>query len=277
MAIERAAAPVSGMRVRARRAPGLLETHGRLVLGSLGVASLLIAWELVGLFELIPVAFVARPTLVLEAGYSLTASGELMANAAVSFQEFIYGLFPALAVGVGLGIVMGRYRRVGSLLDPLMMAAYTTPRIALLPLLIIWFGVGMGSKVAIVFLGAVFPVIVNTVAGIRQIEPVWIKAARSFGCREFAILRQVILPGALPAIMTGVRLGVGRGIISVIVGEMYVSMAGLGRIMMDYSAGTRTAQTIALVTVVAGFGFLLVRAVYQLERRLSPWRQEQLG
>ncbi len=119
-------------RARARREPGVLETHGRLILGSLGVASFLIAWELVGLFELIPVAFVARPTLVLEAGYSLTASGELMANAAVSFQEFVYGFFPALAIGVGLGIAMGRYRRVGNLLDPLMMAAYTTPRIALL-------------------------------------------------------------------------------------------------------------------------------------------------
>ena len=275
--MEPSAVAIPRARARPRRPPGLLETRGRLVLGTLAVAVFLLVWEAVGWLEVIPVAFIARPTLVVEAGYDLARSGELLANARVSFLEFVYGFFPALVAGVALGIAMGRYRRVGNLLDPLMMAAYTTPRIALLPLLIIWFGVGMGSKVAIVFLGAVFPIIVNTVAGIRQIEPVWVRAARSFGCNELGILRRVVLPGALPIIMTGVRLGVGRGIISVIVGEMYVSVAGVGRIMMDYSAGIRTAHTIVLVAVVAGFGFLLVRAVYELERRLGPWRQEQLG
>ena len=247
------------------------------MLGSLSVVIFLVVWELVGSLELIPVAFIATPTLVLEAGYSLARSGELLTHSVVSLQEFVYGFFPALVAGVGLGIAMGRYRWVGNLLDPLMMAFYTMPRIALLPLLIIWFGVGIGSKVAIVFLGAIFPIIVNTVAGMRQIEPVWVKAARSFGCGEFRVLRRVVLPGALPTIMTGIRLGVGRGIISVIVGEMYVSVSGLGRIMMDYSAGTRTAHTIVLVTVVAGFGFLMVRAVYQLEKKLGPWRQAELG
>ena len=268
---------VPGARVRARRQPGWLETQGRLILGSLSVVSFLVAWELIGLFEAIPVAFIARPTLVVEAGYDLIASGELLANSLVSLQEFVYGFFPAVVGGVGLGIAMGRYRRIGNLLDPLMMAFYTMPRIALLPLLIIWFGVGIGSKVAIVFLGAVFPIIVNTMAGIRQIEPVWVTAARSFGCGELGVLRRVVVPGALPTIMTGIRLGVGRGIISVIVGEMYVSVAGLGRIMMDYSAGTRVAHTIVLVTVVAGFGYLMVRAVYQLEKKLGPWRQAELG
>lgn len=262
---------------RIRRPPGAWETHARAILGGLAVGIFVVAWEAIGLLELIPVAFIARPTLVLQAGYSLTVSGELGSHAAVSVQEFVYGFLPAVVVGVALGVAMGRYRRVANLLDPLVMAAYTTPRIALLPLLIIWFGVGMGSKVAIVFLGAVFPIIVNTVAGIRQVEPVWIKAARSFGCRELAILGRVVLPGALPAVMTGIRLGVGRGIISVIVGEMYVSVAGLGRIMMDYSAGIRTAHTMALVTVVAGFGVILVRLVHRLERRLGPWRREQLG
>lgn len=265
------------VRVRARQVLGGEDSHARVIFGSLAVLGFLAVWELVGQFGLIPAAFIARPTLVVQAGYSLTVSGEIIRGAAVSFQEFMYGFVPAVLAGVALGIAMGRYGWVGSLLDPLVMAAYTTPRIALLPLLIIWFGVGMGSKIAIVFLGAVFPVVVNTIAGIRQIDPVWIKAARSFGCREPDILRYVVLPGALPAVMTGIRLGVGRGIISVIVAEMYVSVAGLGRLMMDYSAGIRTAQTMALVAVVAGFGFVLVRGVYQVERRLGPWRHEQLA
>ena len=251
-----------------------LRRHRRGLLGTASVVVFLLVWQLVGSHSAVSADLISYPTQVLATAAQMTASGELGGAALVSLQEFVYGFVPAVVLGIALGLAMGRFRRVRYLLDPLIMAFYTAPRIALIPLLVIWFGVGMESKVAVVFLGAVFPVLVNTVAGVEQIDPLWVRAVRSFGAGEWQVVTKVVMPGALPAVMAGVRLGLGRAIIGVIVGEMYVAVAGVGRLVQVYSGAGRAAELVVLVVGTAAFGFVSITALRLIEERIAPWRRE---
>jgi ABC-type nitrate/sulfonate/bicarbonate transport system permease component len=256
------------------RLPLAIRRHRRGLLGTVSVVAFLLLWELVGSRNIISADMISYPTQALAVGIGMAASGELGRNALVSLQEFVYGFVPAIVVGIALGVAMGRFRRLRYLLDPLTMAFYTAPRIALIPVLVIWFGVGMESKVAVVFLGGVFPVLVNTMAGVQQVDPLWVRAVRSFGASELQVVTKVVLPGALPAVMAGVRLGLGRAIIGVIVGEMYVAVAGVGRLIQVYSGAARAAELVVLVTIIAVFGFLCIAGLRLIEERLAPWRRE---
>ncbi len=256
------------------RLPRLLRRQRRTLIGAASVAAFLLVWQLVGSRNIVSDELISYPTQALTVGAAMAASGELGWNALVSLQEFVYGFVPAVVVGIGLGLAMGRFRRVRYLFDPLVMALYTAPRIALIPVLVIWFGIGMESKIAVVFLGGVFPVLVNTMAGVQQVDPLWVRAVRSFGASEWQVMRLVVLPGALPAVMAGIRLGLGRAIIGVIVGEMYVAVAGVGRLVQVYSSAGRAAELVVLVGVIAAFGFLCITALRWLEERMAPWRRE---
>ena len=141
-------------------------------------------------------------------------------------EEFFSGFALAIVVGVPLGILMGWYSRVNAMLEPFVSALYATPRIALLPLVVIWFGIGIASKVAIVFLGAIFPILVNTITGVRTIEADFIKVARSFGASDRQMFLTVVLPSAVPMLLTGLRLGLGHALVGIVVGEMYGATAG---------------------------------------------------
>jgi ABC-type nitrate/sulfonate/bicarbonate transport system permease component len=255
------------------RGAATIRRHRRGLIGGTSVALFLAVWQLLGSQNIIRSELISYPTQVLPVGAELAGSGELGAHAIVSLQEFVYGFLLALALGMLVGFALGQFRRLRLLLEPLTMALYTTPRIALIPVLVIWFGIGIESKTAIVFLGAVFPILVNTMAGIRQIDVSWVRAARSFGASELQVVAKVALPGALPAVMAGIRLGIGRALIGVIVGEMYVSVAGVGRMVQVYGNAGRATELIALVTIVATFGFLCIAMVRWLEERVAPWRQ----
>jgi ABC-type nitrate/sulfonate/bicarbonate transport system permease component len=261
-------------RPAAERLSLALRHHRRALLGTTSVAVFLIVWQIVGSASATTADLISYPTQVVTTAAAMTASGELGSNALVSLQEFLYGFLPAIVVGIALGLAMGRYRRVRYLLDPLIMAFYTAPRIALIPLLVIWFGVGIESKVAVVFLGAIFPVIVNTMAGVDQVDPLWVRAVRSFGASDWQVLTKVMLPGALPAVMAGIRLGLGRAIIGVVVGEMYVAVAGVGRLVQVYSGAGRAAELVVLVVLIAAFGFACISALRLIEERIAPWRRE---
>jgi ABC-type nitrate/sulfonate/bicarbonate transport system permease component len=251
-----------------------LRRRRRTLTGGLAVALFLAVWQLVGSWSLVRVDLISYPTQLLAVGASLVASGELGRHALISLQEFVYGFAPAVVVGILLGLAMGQFRRLRYLLDPLVMALYTAPRIALIPILVVWFGVGMESKVAVVFLGAVFPILVNTLAGVQQVDPLWVRAARAFGASQLQVVVRVVLPGALPAVMAGLRLGLGRAILGVIVGEMYVSVAGMGQLIQVYGSAGRVAELVVLATIVAGFGLLCITALRRVEERIGPWRRE---
>lgn len=249
----------------------------RLRWGLGSVLIFLIVWETAGAFNLVDPKYISQPSRVIRSGYKMLISGDLFYHVYVSLLELVIGFLLAVIFGLIMGLLMGRYRIIGGLFDPLIMALYATPRIALIPLFVIWFGVGMGSKIFVVFIGAIFPILVNTMTGIRQVDRLLLRAARSFGASERQLFSKVLLPGALPAMMTGIRLGWGRGILGVVIGEMYVSMAGLGHLIVTAGNAMQTDELFFLIIIVAGLGYLATNGFRQLERKLTPWQEEELG
>ncbi|MBI2368532.1 MAG: ABC transporter permease, partial [Deltaproteobacteria bacterium] len=186
------------------------------ILGTSAVIIFLTAWELVGnTFQLINPMFMSAPSLVWKAGVQLFASGEIYNDLRVSGIEFAWGFFLSVVVGVPFGIGCGWYRRMSYVFDPFINAMNATPRVALLPLVIIWLGIGILSKVGIIFLGAVFPILINARDGVKTTPYNLLIAARSFGATEWMIFKSVVLPSTVPFILTGLRLGVGRALIGV--------------------------------------------------------------
>lgn len=237
-------------------------------IGGLAVAAFLVLWEIAVPLGLAKVGYISRPSLVVKAFGELAASGEVFEHLVISLKEFIIGFILAVGLGVSLGIILGRYRFPALLFDPLLMALYATPRLAMLPLLMVWFGVGLGATVAVVFLSAVFPILVNTSVGIREVDPVWVRAVRSFGGNEWNICTKVLIPGALPGIITGIRQGVGRGLLGMVVGEMYAAPAGIGQQIALYGTSFRTAELIALITIVGLISIISVELLRRYEERV---------
>jgi NitT/TauT family transport system permease protein len=155
---------------------------------------------------------------------------------------------------VPLGILMGWYGRLNAILDPFVSALYATPRIALLPLIMIWFGIGIESKIAIVFLGAVFPILVNTVTGVRTISADFVKVARSFGASDRQMFMTVALPSSVPLLLSGLRLGLGHALIGIVVGEMYGAHYGIGHLIAVSGARFQTDAVMVGIIIIAATG-----------------------
>lgn len=235
-----------------------------------------LTWQVVSWLKLANERIISSPAGVLKALYVFVFGGDLLDNIWISAQEFLIGMFFALVIGVVLGLLMGWYKRIGLLLDPIVMTFYTLPRDALLPVIIVWLGIGLASKAAVVFLGAVFPLIVNMGTGIRETDPMMIKAARSFGASQSEIFRKILLPSCLPYLMAGVRLGIGRGVTGVIIAEMYVSTKGIGALIMKAQIGLATDNLFALVLFTATLGYVLITLARKVENHVGRWRQEAI-
>lgn len=246
----------------------------RFLIGAIAAVLFLLLWESAAPLGLVGVSYISRPSLVAKAFVELLISGEILHHLVVSMKEFILGFSLACIVAIPGGIIFGRYRTLTLLFDPILMALYTMPRLAMMPLLVVWFGAGLGSTTAVVFLGVVFPVLVNTAVGIREVDPLWIRAVRSFGGKEWDIFMKVLLPGSIPPIMTGIRLGVGRGFLGVVVGEMYACNAGIGHQIGLYGNAFRVAELIALIALVSILGFIAVNFVRIAEERVRRWGME---
>jgi len=251
-----------------------MEKWERLLIGGLGVFAFLVLWEIATPLGLVKVADISRPSLVVKAFYELALSGEIFPHLVISLKEFIFGFLLSLIVGIPLGVFLGRYRILSLILDPLLMAIYTMPRMAMLPLLVVWFGVGLGATISVVFLGAVFPILVNTAVGIREIDPILIRAVRSFGGREWDIFKKVLIPGTIPPMMAGIRLGVGRGLLGMVVSEMYASTEGIGGQIALYGNSFRSTELIALIAIVSLLGFIAVDIIRRIEEHVSRGRRE---
>jgi NitT/TauT family transport system permease protein len=236
------------------------------------VLASLAVWQALASSGAISPLFFSSPGAVAARLVGLAASGAPWRHAGVSAEEAAVGLALAVAVGVPLGVLMGRVPLARDVLEPFVIAKYSAPTVAFLPLLIMWLGIGVWAKVALVFLGAVVVLIVNTEAGVASVEPRLIETARAFTANRWQVTTKVVLPSALPFILAGLRLAIGRSLIMVVVAEMYASTAGLGYLVFQGAANYDAAQVLAGVVVLAAAGVALNQALRAFERRAVPWR-----
>lgn len=239
----------------------------------------LLFWELVPRIFTLPEAlslFFTTPSHIVTALYELFTSGELAHHFYVSATEFLLGLGLSIAVGLPVGIVMGRSTRINAMLDPFVTAFNATPRLIFLPLVLLWLGLGIWSKVAIVFIGALFPLLINTYEGVRNADRILINVVRSFGAGEWQVMKLVVLPNSVPYIIAGLRLAIGRAILGVVVGEFFGASAGLGFLMAAAAGNYNVSIVFAGLVIFMGLSLVLTMGVKRLETRLNKWRPEEV-
>lgn len=245
----------------------------KLILGTFSATLFLIAWELVGnTFQLINPMFMSAPSLIAKAAYQLFASGEIYNDLYISGIEFFWGYLLSVAVAIPFGIAVGWYKKMAYIFDPFINAMNATPRVALLPLVIIWLGIGVLSKIGIIFLGAVIPILVNTRDGVKTTPVNLLNAARSFGASEWQVFKTIVLPSTVPFFLTGMRLGVGRALVGVLVGELYAATAGIGFMITVAGATFQTDKVFVGILIFALSGMASMEALSAVERRFDRWR-----
>lgn len=245
------------------------------ILGGTAVLIVIGIWQAIWSLHWISPLFFSGPSAIAQAFWVSLTQGTLLADLAFSGKNFAIGFGFALVSGVVLGVIVGWYRRFRFIAEPFLNALYAAPRIALMPLIIIWFGIGMWSKVFIVFLSAFFPILVNTIAGIRNMDRDLLRAARAFCASDWQIFKTLAIPGSVPFILTGVRQGVAVGLIGVVVGEMLGSSEGIG-FMVAYGGQTFQTDTLFVGFIIIAFaGIILTALAERLERRFSRWRPER--
>lgn len=245
--------------------------------GVAGLLAVTILWELAARFVVANPLFLSSPSDVVVRGAQLWSEGELPTHIWVSFQEFAWGFGLAAALGILGGIVLAEWRVLREFADPVISLLYATPLIALGPLFILWMGIGIVSKVAIIFLTAVFPIVINTVSGLTTVDPTLIDVSRSLGASSPQTYRKVRLPSALPFIIAGLRLSVARALVGVVVAELFGARAGLGFMIVNSAQSFDTSAVFLGVIILAAAGVTAVELLKLLEARLAPWRHQDMG
>jgi NitT/TauT family transport system permease protein len=254
--------------------PGTKLRNEGAILGAISVIAFLAVWQISVALGWVAPLFVSSPARILTTGFAMFRDGSIFPDLAISGEEFVLGFGLAALVGIPLGILMGWYSRLNAILDPFVNALYATPRIALMPLIIIWFGVDLPAKIAIIFLSSVFPILVNTMTGVRTIDRDFIKVARSFGASDSQLFRTVALPSSVPNLLTGLRLGLGHALIGIVVGEMYGASAGLGFMMQTAGATFQTDKVMVGIVLIAAAGMAMTQLLKVLEKRFDAWRPD---
>ena len=268
---------------------GFYSQHERAILGVGAIALFLVFWEglergwwsdllqpVIGAeaerWRIKPI-FISSPVLIVQAAYRMFfVTGEIWRDLGLSGLEFVLGIAIAIVIGIPLGLAAGWYRRLSYAVAPFLSALNATPQVAFLPLIIIWVGTGFATKILIIALLAVLPIAMNAQAAVRTTDPLLIKVADSFGAGEWLFFRSIILPSAVPFLLAGLRLAIGRGMIGIVVGEVYGSSGGIG--MMISQAGSRfqTDRVFVGVLTIVAAGVILVEVLRRIERRVEVWR-----
>ncbi|HET6948699.1 MAG TPA: ABC transporter permease [bacterium] len=246
----------------------------RAVLTAINIAGFFLLWEWAVSVSGISPIFLPPPTTILKAGAEMVGRGQLWGHLSYSATNFAIGFVLAAVAGTVLGLLMGASRSVEYLLGPYVWALYATPRIALLPLLILWLGFGAESKILLIFLSAVMPVLITSMDGVKTVDQSLLRAAKVFGASRTQIYTRVVLPFTLPFIMTGLRQGVGRGLIAMVVAEMFGSGRGVGFMIARSAAQLDAAAMFALLIVLVVISVGLVYLMTALERWVAPWRED---
>ena len=256
----------SSSRSRAWRA------NPRLVWGVIGFLAIIIPWELVSQFGLVKRVLISSPSAIVSVAIKDFSSGYIVPHLAVSINEYILGFALAAVTGIALGLALGLNRRLQYLVEPWLDAIYATPTIALVPLIILIFGIGLTQKVMVVWMEAIFVVTITVMAGVHAAERVHLDTARAFKASRSLRFRSVILPTSVPFILTALRLGATRALVGVVVAEFLASNAGIG-FYINFSGTTLRTDRVMLGVILLGiFGILVGELIRIAERRFEKWR-----
>ena len=233
-------------------------------------AVLLAIWELGGR-RISPFLF-ATPSAIVGAAGKVIGSGELWKYLQVSLKVFLAGTALGTVIGIVGGVAMARARLLDLALEPIVIALYSTPMVALIPLLVLWLGFGDSAKVAVIFLFTLFPVLLNTYQGVKSVDPKLLEVARAYRSSERALWLDVILPSSLPFMVAGVRLAIGRGLVGMVVADLYTAVSGIGYLIVRYAQNIQIDRLFVPIVVLSLMGVTLVQGLRWLEARVAPWQ-----
>jgi ABC-type nitrate/sulfonate/bicarbonate transport system permease component len=257
-----------------RRSWKLSERGRYRILGIASPVGLLLFWELFARLQLIDTRFFPAPSAILNFGYGMLISGELISNTLITLQRMFWGTLIGGVPALVLGVIMGLNRAVRALIDPLVAAIYPIPKSAILPLALLIFGLGEGSKVFMVALGVFFPVLINAAAGVLEINKIYLDVGHNFKASRWQMFRTIAVPGALPVIMTGFKLGIGIGLIMVTMAEMLGGAdKGLGFMIWNAWQIFSVEQMYVGLFTIALIGFLMTILLDEIEVFLVPWKK----
>lgn len=252
---------------------GFVERAGPLLI----VLGALTLWELASRVGVIGSTFFPPPTAISVSLWELLLSGDALLHSAVTLERTMLGLLIGAGSGFLLGLAMGAWPRLHALLDPIVALAHPIPKVAVLPLVLVIFGIGEASKVALGALGCFFPMLINTVAGVRAISPTYFEVARSYGAGNRAMFTRVVIPGSLPMVLTGLRLALNMSLVLVIAGELLVAQRGLGQAMWFSWQTMRISEVYAWLAVTGALGVILNRALALFSSWVMPWERDGSG
>ena len=252
----------------------VLERREHPVARVVGLAGLLALWELLTRTGWVPPLFLPSPLGVLAAGLEMLRSGEMLGHVATSLGRILLGFGLGALGGVVVGLAIGVSSVAEAVGTPLIAATFPIPKIALLPLLILWLGIGEASKIAVITLGVFFPMAINTYAGVRHADPLLLRAAVSFGAGRWSLIRKVMLPSALPMIFAGLKLGAGTSLLLLVAAEMIAAASGIGFLVLNAQNLMETTTLMVGIVLLSLLGLVSHWLLARLERVVIPWRAD---
>jgi NitT/TauT family transport system permease protein len=246
--------------------------HSRFSTNLFSILSLAVLWEVAG--RTLDSVLIPPLSQIGLAWWKLLTSGKLLSNLSLSLLTLAAGFFLAVVSGVAIGVLMGRFRAVEHFLDLYVNSLMSAPTTAFVPVLIVWFGLGIESRIAVVFLFSVFVIIINTMTGVKQVDRVLVEMGQSFGAKEKEIFFKIVLPAAMPAIMAGIRLGMGRAVKGMVTAEMLLTLTGIGALIMQYGSAFATDSLFAVILTILALAMITMQLVHWLDKRLTGWKAE---
>ena len=247
------------------------ERYFRLLWGTVGITGCLIAWQIGSSAGLLDPLFVSSPVEVLRTAIRIVPSADFIGHVSNTAQTLFMGLVIAMIVGVFVGLPIGWFPRLNATFEPVIAAVYGVPYIAFLPVIIMWTGIGMLSRVIIVFWSAVFPLIINSIQGAREVDDNYLRVGQSFSATNLQMFFTITLPSAVPYILAGLRTSIGRAIVGVVVAEFFMSSKGLGYFINLKANALEMAPAFVAIVLLALFGIALTSIVTYIENRFCNW------
>lgn len=257
---------IGAMNMRNMSYKDIYRTYERFFAGTASLVTVVIVWEFVGQLGIIDPIFFAWPSTIAQALYKILQTGELYPHVSATIYELVWG-FGLACFGIPLGILMGRSRTLEYLLDPLVSIFYAMPRIALMPLIVLMLGIGVRSKIALVFLGCFFPILINVFQGMKNVDPLMIDMSRVFGARRISLAGFVFIPSIMPYLLAGFRMAVGMGLVMAVVAEFFSGTEGIGYMIALEAAFYNTSALMAWVLVISALAILFTELIKFFENK----------